>query len=208
MPVSKPGSNIFPALLALLTWFALVLQLVLLLQSEAAPVPELLVRYFTFFTILSNILVAVGLSVFVLRGRAGRSGSQRSLSAAAVYIFIVGLTYNSILRFLWAPEGMARVADELLHLVVPVLYLIFWYLYVPQRQLGKAVIGRWLVFPFVYLIVVLVRGHYSGWYPYPFIDAAKIGMQQTLINSLGVTLAFVAAAIAVWFIGNKRAAAR
>ena len=46
-------------MVAVIGWFAVVLQLVLMLQNKDAPSGETLVRFFSFFTILTNILVAV-----------------------------------------------------------------------------------------------------------------------------------------------------
>ncbi|MEO7961116.1 MAG: hypothetical protein ABIR19_06205, partial [Ginsengibacter sp.] len=45
--------------ISLLGWFALLSQLYLILQNRVAPVFETVIRYFSFFTILTNILVAV-----------------------------------------------------------------------------------------------------------------------------------------------------
>jgi len=50
------------------------------------------------------------------------------ITAITVYITIVGLVYNVILRFLWKPEGLQFIVDELLHTVIPLLLLVIAFL--------------------------------------------------------------------------------
>jgi hypothetical protein len=118
-----------------------------------------------------------------------------TLTAIAVNITIVGATYNAILRFLWNPQGMQRVVDELLHLVIPILFIIFWFVFVPKNRLKWDNIFLWTVYPIAYLVIVLIRGALSGYYPYPFLDVTKLGYPQTLLNSAGVAVAFIIVAL-------------
>lgn len=201
----RSASRIYPLIIALTAWLAVIVQFRLMTINPVAPAGELIVRFFSFFTILSNIAVAVSCTLIAACGPGKGRPGQSTLSAVAVYIFIVSLVYNGILRFLWAPSGLARVVDESLHVLVPVLYLVYWYLVIPRRQLPVAVIGRWLMFPIVYIICVLLRGNASGFYPYPFINVSKLGMQRALINSLGVAFLFVIVSFVIWFTGNRRA---
>ena len=52
---------------AFLGWCSLVFQFYLILANRQASVPETIIRYFTFFTILTNLLVAVLFNNFVRR---------------------------------------------------------------------------------------------------------------------------------------------
>jgi hypothetical protein len=42
----------------------------------------------------------------------------------------------------------------------------------------------WLIYPFVYLLYLVVRGHFSGFYPYPFMDIGELGWKSVGLNSL------------------------
>jgi hypothetical protein len=53
----------------------------------------------------------------------------------------------------------------------------------------------WLLYPFLYLIVILARGHISGFYPYPFVDVTQLGYPKVVVNSLWVVLVFVGIAV-------------
>lgn len=192
-------------LIAITGWFALIAQLYLIIINRQVSVPEVIVRYFTFYTILTNILIAVACTVLLLKPVSGWGAffsRQTTLTAIAVNITIVGATYNIILRFLWNPQGLQFVVDELLHLIIPVAFILFWLIFVPKGGLKWTSIFPWMIYPLVYLAVVLMRGAFSGYYPYPFLDVTNIGYAQTLINAGGITVAFVLVALLFVAIGK------
>lgn len=186
--------QIYAGIGAALTWLTLVLQLWLIITNRTASIAETIVRYFGFFTILTNILVAGSFSAVFLKG-IGNSNNfftrPKNLTAIAVYITIVGLIYNVILRFQWAPQGLAKLADELLHSVIPVFYIIFWLSFVPKQQINWNNILPWLAYPLAYLAYTLLRGPLAQWYPYPFVDVIKLGYNKVLFNSAMVCLVFI-----------------
>lgn len=194
--------RIFLFLLAITGWFALIVQFYLIIANRQTPIAEAITRYFTFFTILTNILVAVCSTVLLLKPALGWGeffSKTTTLTAIAVDIIIVGAVYNTVLRALWKPEGMQRVVDELLHLVVPVLFAIFWLAFVPKGRLQWGNIFLWTMYPIAYLVIVLIRGAFSGYYPYPFLDVTKLGYAQTLLNSIFIAAAYII--VALVFVG-------
>jgi hypothetical protein len=194
---------------ALTGWFAIMFQLFLIVENRELSVLATVVQFFSYFTILTNILAALCCTI-LLRSSEGRSYSffsrSTTLTATAVYIAVVGLTYNFVLRQLWAPQGLQRIVDELLHLVCPLLFLGFWALFVPKRELQWSAVWPWLWYPFIYLVYVLIRGALTGLYPYPFMDVNVLGYPQVLIHSVFVTLAFLGFAflfVAIGKAGNR-----
>jgi len=189
--------------IAITAWFALALQLYLMLKrapSIGFSATDTVINFFSYFTILSNLLVAKSLTVSLLLPSSpfGIFFSKMSVqSAIAVYIFIVGLVYNLVLRNLWDPEGWQLVADNLLHVAVPVLYVLFWLIFTPKKILQWKNIFPLLIFPAVYLGYSLIRGSVTGWYPYPFVNADKLGYGQVAVNSLLVLLAIVTAGLGI-----------
>jgi hypothetical protein len=103
----------------------------------------------------------------------------------------VSAVYNLILRFLWHPEGLQKIVDELLHSVIPILFLIYWFVFVLKDQLKWNSFWPWLLYPLVYVIYVFIRGSLSGFYPYPFLNVTQIGFAKALINSTSLTMVFV-----------------
>ena len=62
----------------------------------------------------------------------------------------------------------------------------------------------WLVYPLVYFVYALLRGHLLGAYAYPFIDVAMLGYAQVFINAGGILLGFVAVALVLIGIDRRR----
>ena len=191
------------AVAAVLGWTGLSIQLYLILLGRwelGASLLGGLVNFFSFFTVLTNTLVAVVLT-WELTPR--QSPARRWFllpgvrSGIAVSIALVSLAYNLLLRHLWQPEGWQFVADELLHDVMPLLYIVYWWLYVPKGSLRLGHIGLWMIYPLVYFAYVLLRGDLLAAYPYPFIDVANLGYPQVFINAGGILAGFVGIALAV-----------
>lgn len=187
------ANQIFLTIGATLTWFAVVLQFYLIILNRVASVSETIIRFFSFYTILTNILVALSLTVLLLKpnSRWGNFFSRANvLIAITIYITVVGTLYNLILRQIWNPEGLQRIADELLHVVTPLLFIVYWSIFAPKGGLRWKSAFPWLIYPFVYAVYVLFRGALSGFYPYPFIDANILGYRMVLLNSVGLFIGF------------------
>lgn len=200
----RPFRKIFLVVISSLAWVALLIQFYLNLQSGAASIAELIVRYFSYFTILTNLLVAVlTTSLIKKEGRLTKFFSNQSTqTATAVYVFIVGLIYNLILRSAWHPQGLQKLADELLHVINPVLFIMFWALFSNRYPLKWRVISGWLIYPLLYVAFVLIRAVLSGFYPYPFLDMNKIGSSAVFKNCMGITVLFIITSVIFLMIGN------
>jgi hypothetical protein len=199
-------AKIYVTVMALLCWFALAGQFYINLNSKTASIPEIIIRYFSYFTILTNLLI--GLCCIMLLFSPGSKlgvffSRQQTQTAITVYIVIVGLIYNIILRFLWVPEGLQRIVDELLHSITPVLFLIYWLVFSQKNQLQWTNILLWLIFPFSYIIYVLIRGSASGFYPYPFINTNQLGLNKVLVNSVGIAVFFICLSLIFVAIGKS-----
>lgn len=213
MGVGIPLRRGFVSIAALLGWAGLSIQLYLILLGRwelGASLLGGLVNCFSFFTVLTNTLVAVVLS-FELTHR--DSAARRWFlgpavrSGIAVSIALVGLAYSLLLRHLWQPEGWQFIADELLHDVMPVLFIGYWWFCVPKGSLRLRHIGLWILYPLVYFGYILLRGNLLAAYPYPFIDVATLGYPQVLINAGGILAGFVGIALGVvgldWWLGRR-----
>ncbi len=184
------------AIAAALGWFALVLQYVLLMRRNL-PL-DLLTRtinYFSFFTILSNILAALTLTfaAFPSPAAPARFFARPTVrGAAAAYMTMTGLVYFFLLRHLRPLEGWALVSDTILHDVMPVVFVAFWLFVARTGTLRVKNALVWLIFPVAFAIYSLIRGAYTGRYPYPFIDVSKLGYPQAFVNIAALTLCLVA----------------
>ncbi|MEO7044524.1 MAG: Pr6Pr family membrane protein, partial [Ferruginibacter sp.] len=169
------------------------------IQNRTADFVETTIRFFSFFTILTNIIVAI----FFTNNIYSKKLNSSKLTAVTVYITIVGLIYQVVLRQIWKPEGMQFVVNELLHTVIPLLAIIFWGMFAVNRLTPYSRIAKWAIYPLVYLVYVLVRGNFSGFYPYPFIDVTSLGIEKTLVNAAMILVLFIALAAIFLFIGKR-----
>ncbi|MGF1637458.1 MAG: Pr6Pr family membrane protein [Cyclobacteriaceae bacterium] len=179
---------------AAMSVFAVVMQFYLMFINRTTAVSEMIIRFFSFFTILTNSLVALYFSALLLSSQPKQNSffsKASTATAVAVYIIIVGAVYQFILRGIWSPVGWQQIVDELLHSVIPLYFVIYWLVFVPKHNIQWAQIPFWLIYPFVYLIFILVRGHFSGFYPYPFVDVLKIGFPQVMTNASLLIIVFI-----------------
>ena len=179
------------ALAAAIGWFAVVLQYWLVIAGDVGPDPlNRTINFFSYFTILTNIIAATAMTASVVaRGSVlDRAGMH---TAIATYIIVVAVTYHLTLRDLWDPKGWQWVADMSLHYLTPALFVLDWVFFVRQSALPWRTAVFALAYPLVYMGWTLWHGSWSNFYPYPFVDVSRIGLQKVLINAGGMTLAFL-----------------
>jgi hypothetical protein len=187
--------------IACLGWTALGIELYFVVVGASAKnetIAAALVRFFSFFTIQTHLLLALVLTIAAVRpdasGFLGRSGIK---AAAVGYVAVVGAVYAVLLRHLYHWQGVMLLADSLLHDIVPVLYPLYWLAFVPKGGVRWADAFAWLVFPVAYFVYTLIRGALTGAYPYPFFNVLKLGYGQVTLNALGLLALFLAVGLAV-----------
>jgi hypothetical protein len=156
---------------------ALVLQLVLVIDGgrvlEEAHPPSMglrLLRFIAYFTIQSNVLVLVSTAGLVVEPERCRRGSRALRTAAVSGITVTGLVHWFLLRPLLHLHGADLLADKLLHLVVPLLAVAGWLAFGPRPRTARRSSLVATAWPLAWLLVILVQGAGTGWYPYPFLD--------------------------------------
>lgn len=185
----------YRSIAGLIGWSALILQYVLTASGQAPPtLAERTVNYFSYFTILTNILVAVALSAPALARWSAFARwwlKPQVRAGTALYIAVVMAIYHLLLREVWDPRGWQLVADLTLHYGMPILYLIDWLAFSPKVGLAWRTAIWWLAFPALYGLWSLIHGAMSGWYPYPFLDVTTLGYPRTFGNMAAMVLAFL-----------------
>ena len=145
-------------------------------------------RFFAFFTILSNLFgAAVFLALALRRGRTRTRTFDLLRGAAVVYLMV---TLVVVLVLLSGAELQVAVpwVDFLVHRVFPIVVLIDWLIDPPATDVRIRDVALWLAFPIIWLAVTLVRGAIDGWYPYPFLDPGN-GGYRSVAYFVGMILA-------------------
>ncbi len=136
--ISKPLSlqRSSAAVIASMAWFALGVQLYFDIQEALIKNHSIAVRiieFLSYFTIETNTVIAFVLTVFCNQPQAERFLTGTTVkSALVVYVIVVGAVYELLLRHLWHPQGMQLLADALLHDAIPLLYSLYWLVFLPK----------------------------------------------------------------------------
>lgn len=185
--------------------FALVTQTILviggagvLVEDDPPARPERILRLLGYFTIQSNLLVAV--STFDLARDPLRDGRVwRVLRLAGVVgITVTGIVHWFLLRPLLDLDGWSALCDLLLHVAVPLLAVVGWLVFGPRPRVTLGAVLWTVAWPTAWLAYTLVRGSVTGFYPYPFLDVGVQGGATVAIACLGVTGLILAVALLVW----------
>lgn len=209
---------------ALLAWTAVVLQLVMsvsgyyvdavnpakptILGNTAAGIDTPLERFFdwiSYFTIWSNIVVAVVLTALTVRpalfARTDATGAiWRALRLDSVVMIVVtGVVYNLLLAQ-GGKSGLDAVSNTLLHVAVPIVTLIVWIIAGPRDLIRGSTLGLFLIVPLVWAAFALIRGQAVGAYPYPFLDVATNGWASVLAFLVVIIVVALVLAVILWAI--------
>lgn len=208
MHTFKPSEKISMIILAIAGWFGIILQAVLMINSaieSGISILETVIKFFSFFTILTNILVALSVTIPLLyrESKAGRMFASYAVrTAILVYIVTVGIIYMKLLQKMWNPEGLDLLADRILHYFIPIGYLVFWVFFVEKKKVPLWKILQWLIYPLIYVVFILIRGYFSEFYPYPFLNVEHHGYAQVFINMGMMTVLFAVLSCLFWLAGK------
>ena len=202
---------------AVVSGVSLVIQLVLivigvnvLVDDAGAPavgLGERLVRFVSYFTVQSNVLVVV--SSAMLAGNPVREGWWFRLLriAGLVGITVTFVVYLIALRPILDLHGMSAATDFGLHLATPVLAVVGWLVWGPRPRFTARVLLWFLIWPAAYFAYSLIRGAVTGWYPYPFVDVTVLGYPVALRNLAVVTILLLVVG-ALYLVLDRRLTAR
>lgn len=162
------------------------------------------VNFFSYFTILSNL---VGALLFVYSGLRGDVASRTVdmlRGAATVYLATTGIVYNLLLRDEPVGVGLEWV-NAVLHAIMPLAAVVDWLVFAPKHELRLNRTWLWLLFPIGYLVYSLIRGAATGWYPYPFLNPDRVGgYWGVAAYAVAISLAFVGLVWGTTWLGNRQ----
>ncbi|WP_104084340.1 Pr6Pr family membrane protein [Cryobacterium sp. Y11] len=160
-------------------------------------------NFFGYFTMQSNIILVLVLLVTALvsfSGRRQRPSLVVARGCATTYIVITGVMYNVLLAGLEGGVSLAW-ANTVLHIILPIYAALDWVIFSDRSPLPVNKIWIPLVYPIVWIIVIIIRGATDGWVPYPFLDPAQ-GYGVVALYALAIAVATVVFAAIVWGISR------
>lgn len=215
---------------AALGFAAIIAQLSLTVQialqattPHGSHLPTVWANFLSFFTIDSNILAAIVLTIgaiWEIRHRDEREIEPRWLAVllvcASTYMIVTGIVYNTLLRGVELPQGVTVPwSNEVLHVVFP-LFLLLDVLFAPRRRaLPWSTVFIAAVFPIVWAVYTMIRANFvtspgtgnAWWYPYPLLDPRLVGgYLGVALYIIGIAVAIIGVAALVVWVGRRRAA--
>jgi hypothetical protein len=207
---------VWHAVTALVVLVALVVQIKVAVDAPGSPSGHAvgtlagadlggrLLRVASFFTIQSNVLVAVTSALLAAHpDRDGRVWRAARIDAL-VGITVTGIVYSTVLARIHEPKGWEQTSTNVaFHYVVPLLAVVGWLLFGPRPRVDRASAAWSLLWPVLWFGYTLAHGAISSWYPYPFVSVADHGYGRVLVNAVAVT-AVLGGAAAAFAIGDAR----
>lgn len=144
--------------------------------------------FFTYFTIWSNILVAIIMWMLVANpSRDGRIFRVLRLDTVLM-ISVTGIIYQLLLAGSAKNTGLEVVTNLFEHQLTPIITVLVWLLVGPRRQIPWIAIPLALILPIGWAIFALIRGAIIGAYPYGFLNVSANGLASVLAYIVGIAI--------------------
>jgi hypothetical protein len=178
--------------------FGLVAQLVLVIQGASVLITddppsltERLRRFVLYFTIQCNVVAAAAaVSLVIKPDRDGAFWRVLRLDAVAGMI-TTGIVHWFLLRPLLDLQGWSYATDKLLHVVAPILVLAGWIAFGPRPRIDLRTGLLALIWPAAWVVLIMIQGAVSGWYPYPFLDVAANGVGPVAVAIAAIAVGLI-----------------
>lgn len=154
-------------------------------------------NFFTYFTVLSNLLVG---------GTSYLLATKQHLTSSVFWGFRLSGLIAIVITFLVqhlviapnkeTPTGLPFMSDFILHTAVPILAFVGWLLFGPRSFITNKIIALSTIFPIAWLVFVFIRGAITGWYPYDFLNVTEHGYAKALLYVGAITVGFICFAFA------------
>jgi hypothetical protein len=154
--------------------------------------------YFTYFTLWSNILVAIVMLMLFARPDRDSFWFRVLRLDSVLMIVVTGIIYNVVLAASAKNQGLEVWTNFFLHVLTPLLTFVVWLIAGPRGWISWRIIAASLILPIIWLVFALVRGAFIGAYPYGFLDVATYGYGTVLTNVAGIVAFAIVLCLILW----------
>jgi hypothetical protein len=152
------------------------------------------VNFFSFLTVISNILASSYLIYFGITNNYSVP-SQVFRGVVTLYMLMTGVIFALLLSGL---ENVRLTAvpwnNTVLHYIMPIVVVLDWLLLPPKKPLKRSVILLWITVPVIYVVYTMIRGAFVNWYPYPFLNPSNSSLMQVVLTCIVIAVIVVIAA--------------
>ncbi|MCK5731933.1 MAG: Pr6Pr family membrane protein, partial [Tenericutes bacterium] len=127
------------------------------------------ISIFRYFTIQTNVIVGLYFLIYLFAKKSKKLQLQKHFGGVVIYITMTFLGYVIFLEKLWNPVGLALVGNILNHYIVPLSTIAFLVIFRKDFSFKFIDTKKWIVYPIVYLIFLVINGMITSDYLYPFL---------------------------------------
>ena len=142
----------------------------------------------SYFTIWSNIVVAISVTLLLTRPLPDTWMRRVLRLDGLLMITVTMIVYQVVLAPSVDVVGWSRLTDPTLHLVTPILTLVVWLVWGPRGWLTARLIPSALIIPVVWVVWILLRGAVVDASPYDFVNVFRLGYAVVFRNVFFVLL--------------------
>jgi hypothetical protein len=163
-----------------------------------AGAPERLIDLFSYFTIWSQIVVGVVMTLLYLNPTRDGKLFRVFRIDSILMITVTGVVYNLLLGPNYPPQGLNQISSPIQHTLTPLLTVCIFLIAGPRGWFSLKNVAKALVVPIIYVFYTLFRGAIIDKYPYDFFDVVSFGYAYVLIFVLGILSASIIVAGIYW----------
>jgi hypothetical protein len=154
----------------------------------------------SYFTIWSNVVVAVSLTLLARRESRVATWLQVLRLDALLMITITAIVYHVLLAPTAVVVGWSRLTDPILHQLTPALTVLVWLVVGPRRWVSWRVVVASLGIPLAWIVWMLARGAVVGAYPYGFANVEERGYGPVALTLVAILAFGVVVAAFYWLL--------
>jgi len=161
---------------------------------------------FGYFTIWSNALVAITITMLFINSKRTDQRFKWLRSTSLLMITMTGILYHLLIAPTANPQSWNVYTNLFQHYITPIVTILVWLLVGPRNFFNFKMTISVFAIPTAYLAYTFGRGAIIDRYPYGFFDVIEYGYL-----SVSITLAFIYIAgyvLALLFFGLDKALSR
>ena len=174
--------------------------------SGIAGGPERIMDLLSYFTIWSQLVVGIVMTVLYRNPQRASKWVQVFHIDALLMITVTGVVYNLLIGPKFPPQGLNQISSPIEHTLTPLLMVLVFLFFGPRGWFNTKNVVRALLLPISYIFYTLIRGAIINKYPYDFFDVGASGYAFVITFVMGILLAAIIVLSMYW--GIDRALSR
>lgn len=142
-----------------------------------------------YFTIQSNFFILIWLILAVIYDI--KEIPLVKLNGMIRGAILLYLTITFLVNLLLLGGGYPNFTNYVHHYIIPIGTLMDWYFTEKEVHYEWRYLGFWLIYPILYMIISLIVGNFTGFYPYFFLNINQIGISMVIVWIAILVVVFV-----------------